>query len=98
MPRWIVHLVGELMKVRINIAELILNGFDYHDGKRIAAAIEHELARLIREKGLPDGLDGEMAKINAGSFDVKQGNARAVGGDIARAIYRALSDRAITMG
>jgi hypothetical protein len=79
------------MRIRIKIDELVLHGFNYHDHRRISAAIEGELARLIRENGLPQGMNvaKEIPKIDAGSFNLSdRTNPKAIGDQIARSIYR----------
>lgn len=60
------------MKIHIEIGKLALQGFDYHDHKRISMAIERELARLINENGLAtlNSQEHKIANIDAGSFNV----------------------------
>jgi hypothetical protein len=79
------------MRIRIEIDELVLHGFNYHDHGRISAAIKGELARLIRENGLPQGMNvaKEIPQIDAGSFNLSDRTSpKAVGAQVARSIYR----------
>lgn len=80
------------MKIHIEIGELVLHGFDYHDSKHIRVAIEDGFTRLITEKGLPKGIgtNNEIAKLDAGSFIMAgHPNPRAIGSKAAKSIYRA---------
>lgn len=84
------------MKIRIEIGELVVHGFDYHDHRRIGAAIEWELTRLISKNGLPQGISGnkEIPKIDAGSFNIdRHTNPRAIGAEVAKSIYRAWNSK-----
>jgi hypothetical protein len=81
------------VKFRVQIDELVLEGFDFHDHKRIAAAMKKELARLIAEKGLDraGGRSAESASVSAPSFHVPSDrNPRSIGNEIARSVYRGL--------
>jgi hypothetical protein len=81
------------MKVRIEIGELILEGFDYHDHIRIGNAVRQELVRLIRENGLPEGLALHARRLGVGapSFHASPGmNPISIGRETARSIYRSL--------
>lgn len=79
--------------LKLRIEELVLHGFAPADRHRIADTVQSELARLIgdgtslslREKS------SVLDRIEAGSFKVRPGsNARAMGSQIANAIYRGL--------
>ena len=75
--------------IELHIEELELHGFAQCDGNRIARVVEHELARLITERGvLHDVAGGEIAKLDGGSFQVAQGSRpETTGAQIARAVY-----------
>ena len=75
--------------IELHIEELALHGFSPGDGNRIARAVEHELARLITERGVPhDAAGGEIAKLDGGSFQRGQGSVpETTGVQIARAVY-----------
>ncbi|MEV8310348.1 hypothetical protein AB0P36_24090 [Streptomyces flavidovirens] len=47
--------------VRVDIGELVLDGFERLDPDRVSAAFEAELARLVRERGVPLAADGGRA-------------------------------------
>jgi CobQ-like glutamine amidotransferase family enzyme len=38
-----------MTRIRIEIGELVLHGFEYHDGRQVESAIVRELGRLVRE-------------------------------------------------
>jgi len=79
------------MKINIRIGKLVLHGFNYHDHKRVGTALEQELARLIKENGLPEGStkEIEIPKIGAPSFSAPADmNPTTIGTEVARSIYR----------
>lgn len=82
---------GDLVQVRIE--ELVLHGFAAGDRRRIAAAVEGELARLIGKGGQSAIAQNSPAleRMDGGTFKV-QGNARpqTSGTQIAQAVYRSL--------
>lgn len=80
-------------RIRVEIGELVLDGFDYHDHRRIAGAFEQELGRLIRERGLPGepGHDRQTAAIAGPPFAAPSDmNAWRIGVEAARSVYRGL--------
>ena len=56
--------------IEVRIGELVLEGFSPADRLRIGTALEGELARLLRQGGLPGTLAGatEREAVDAGSF------------------------------
>ena len=79
--------------VEIHIDALVLDGFSPADRLRIGAALEGELARLVAERGLPEGLAGGAAleAIDAGSFvRGPLATPASIGGQAARAVYGGL--------
>jgi hypothetical protein len=81
------------MKINLQIDELVLEGFDYHDHKRIGAAMKLELARLVAERGLGSVLDqkNNSGSVSAPPFNVPSDrNPRAIGAEIARAVYKGM--------
>jgi hypothetical protein len=79
--------------IEVQINELVLHGFSPADRLRISAALERELARLLAERGLPQGLAGgeQVEAIDAGSF-VREPLATpvSIGGQVAQAVYGGL--------
>lgn len=75
--------------IELHIEELVLHGFSHGDSNRIAGAVERELARLIKEKGLPEDVaNGEIAKVDGGSFQMARGSKpETTGALIAKAVY-----------
>ncbi len=79
--------------VELHIEELVLHGFAPCDRHRIGEAVQHELTRLLTERGLPatlstgqeiDRLNGETFQLNALS------KSDATGTQVARAVYGGL--------
>jgi len=83
--------------VRVHIEELVLHGFASGDRRRIAAAVELELARLMGEGGRPGWRENPPAldRMAGGTIRVKAGaKPEAAGTDIARAVVRSLRQHA----
>lgn len=81
------------MKVHLEIGELVLEGFEYHDHKRIASAMQRELARLISQRGLANaqGVRDRVEGLEGPSFTVpRDRNPRTIGEEIARSVYRGM--------
>lgn len=83
------------MNIQLEIGELILEGFEYHDHRRIVSAMERELTRLVKENGLPrlftEGHNRAIYSIAAPQFNVRQDrNPRQIGVEVARSVYRSL--------
>lgn len=79
--------------VAIHIEELVLHGFAPHDRRRIGAAIEQELTRLMNEKGIPRSLKKNLAveRLAGGSFHAKcQVKPQTTGMLIAETVYKSL--------
>jgi hypothetical protein len=80
--------------IEVRIDEIALQGFPPAHRHLIGDAIERELTRLLATGGeLPRlAASAEIDELDGGAFRHDPGrNPRAVGGDIARAIYRRLS-------
>jgi hypothetical protein len=85
------------LKVNIEIGELVLHGTDKATAKRVGRAIEIELARLIQNEGLPNGLqhqNQEIASLDAGTLALTHGSTDStlMGVGIARSVYNTLGD------
>lgn len=83
--------------VRVDIGELVLDGFDARvDPERVTAAFEAELTRLVRERGVPLAADGEGRALEALSglppLPATTSPAR-LGEALARAVHAGLSGR-----
>lgn len=73
-----------MKKTHIEIGNLVLHGFDFHDHRRISRAVEDELSRLVTEQGLSKLnsnnvlLDSIVVdKINSSAHPKKIGSAIA---------------------
>ncbi|WP_241027881.1 hypothetical protein [Streptomyces verrucosisporus] len=86
--------------VRVDIGELVLDGFDARvDPERGTAAFEAELARLVRECGVPLAADGGGRALEALSglppLPATTSPSR-LGEALARAVHAGLSGRGET--
>ena len=83
------------VNLELHIEELVLRGFAPGDRYRIGDAMERELARLFTEQGTPPSLGQghEVARLDAGPFEVKASCSRAemIGVRVAQAVYGVLS-------
>jgi hypothetical protein len=81
-------------RIDLRIDELILHGVAARDRHRVADAIEHELARLIAERGVPGGLAPSAPRDDARTAALampRSGRSDDLGRGVAQAIYRALT-------
>jgi hypothetical protein len=82
------------MNIELHIDELTLHGFTPEHRNRIGNAIELELTRLIREKGL-SGIgnnDVHVPQLNGGSFTMGANvNTSGAGTEIARSVFGSLA-------
>lgn len=80
--------------VEVHIEQFILHGFSPADRLRIVAAFEGELARLLRERGLPRDVTAraQVGTIDAGAF-VRSPLASpvSIGDHVAQTVYGGLS-------
>jgi len=77
--------------IRIEIGEMVLHGFEYHDHRRIGASIELELSRLVKEKGVfQDRAEGKkISKVDNLSFDIDTyTSSRSIGTGVANSVFR----------
>ena len=80
--------------IEVHIEELILHGFELGDRYGIADAVEHELARLLGQQGVPFLLRSENAtdELKAATFNAALGaKPPAIGRQIAQAVYKGFS-------
>lgn len=76
------------MKIKIEINQLVLDGFDHADDRGISLAIEQEMLRLITNNGLLQIFDRQITDVEGSSFKLKEGNStESLGVQIARQIY-----------
>lgn len=79
--------------VSLHIEEVVLHGFDPRGRYAVADAVQHELTRLLTERGVPPTL-GEArgaARLDAGSFHpARDTRPQGLGAQLARAVYRGL--------
>lgn len=79
--------------IELHIEELVLHGFPPTDRHALGDAVEHELARLLAEQGLPHWLasGGGLARVDGGKFDVAPGaQPDGIGAQVAQAVFRGL--------
>lgn len=79
--------------LRLHIEEVVLHGFNPRGRYAVGDAIQHELTRLLTERGLPTSLIAPRAseQLDAGAFHTAP-NSRphALGAQVARAVYGGL--------
>jgi hypothetical protein len=74
-------------RVELRIEELVLEGVAPAEAHRVGAAVERELARLVRDNGVPEGAGAVRAPAPA-SIERLPGEApAALGTRLAGAIY-----------
>jgi hypothetical protein len=85
------------MKIVIQIDRLVLEGIPANAAERaqIGASVEGELARLISEQGLGDGMrSGSSApSASAPPFEHRRESRHGTGEKIARSVYASLRSR-----
>jgi len=82
--------------IELHIEELLLQGFKPGDRYEIGEAVEQELIRLIAERGLSDGLIGnvQIPHLNGGSFRIgTDSKPETTGALIARSVYETMSGK-----
>lgn len=77
--------------VTVHIEELVLHGFDAADRHRIGDAVQRELARLLAERGLGSATPAARPFASTGNVTLRRdAPARAVGSNVARAVFGVL--------
>lgn len=83
--------------VRVDIGELVLDGFGSRiDPDRLSDAFQTELARLVRERGVPLAADGSASELDAlGGLPPLPATTSPgrLGTELARAVHAGLSGR-----
>jgi hypothetical protein len=72
---------------------VVLHGFDPRGRYAVADAVQHELTRLLTERGVPAPAGGERGagRVDGGSFRVPPDpRPKALGAQVARAVYGGL--------
>jgi hypothetical protein len=80
--------------IELRIEELVLHGVSRADARRVGAAVEAELGRMLAEQGLPSGLRGgaEIGAIDAGQVSLgAAARPESTGEAVARAVYGGLT-------
>ncbi|MEV7996702.1 hypothetical protein AB0O67_33940 [Streptomyces sp. NPDC086077] len=88
------HSASDPAVIRVEIGELALHGFRV-DAERVSTEFEHELTRLVRERGVPLATDGPVTlDALSGLPPLPAGlTARRLGQELARAVHDGLSGR-----
>ncbi|MDQ3745000.1 MAG: hypothetical protein M3444_11515 [Acidobacteriota bacterium] len=84
---------GHPRAFELHIEEVVLHGFGPAARYEIGEAVQHELARLLAEQGIPHALtrDAEVARVNAGTLVISVDlDARGIGRQLAQSVYRSL--------
>ena len=85
--------LNEQRTVRVDIGELVLDGFGRVDPERVSEAFQAELGRLVRERGIPLAADGGQVLDGLAGLTPLPANlsARRLGQELARAVHTGLS-------
>ncbi|MEU1215239.1 hypothetical protein ACFYSH_11930 [Streptomyces sp. NPDC005791] len=85
--------LNEQRTVRVDIGELVLDGFGRVDPARVSEAFQAELGRLVRERGIPLAADGGQALDALAGLPPLPADlsARRLGQELARAVHTGLS-------
>jgi len=82
------------MNIALHIDQLVLDGLELGPGQArlLRAAVEAELSRLLTAGGLAPELaaGAAMPALQAGSIEAAGSEPRALGGQIAQAVYSGL--------
>ena len=86
---------GAASTIRVDIGELVLDGFERLDPDRVSAAFQAELARLVRERGVPLAADGGRALDGLSGLPPLPSTISPgrLGEALARAVHAGLSGR-----
>lgn len=79
--------------IEVQIGEIVLHGFPDTDRRRVAAAVQNELVRVLAARTIPSVLtqSGERDRLNAGEFTIADGATNeAIGVLIARKVLGGL--------
>jgi len=77
--------------IAVHVEELLLEGFHPGDRRRVGHAVERELGRLIRQRGIDASHDARVERVDGGTFAVNPGiGPDRLGVDVARAVHRAV--------
>ena len=80
--------------INLHIEELVLHGLRGSEHRRIGAAVQRELERLIREQGIPLNVNGSASipLLRTAPVKLRPGTtATATGAGIGRAMYRGMA-------
>jgi hypothetical protein len=85
------------MKVKVEIDELLLHGFEKASAAHVGKIVESELARLVARDSLNNGVrrqNRELGMVDGGTITLSQGrgDARSLGMGIAKSIYSSLGE------
>ncbi len=83
--------------IELHIEELVLHGFEPHQRRAIAQAVEEALSGLLAERGLPPGWaeGAQIDRLDAGQFEVMPAAPpAAIGSEVAQALYASAGNTA----
>jgi hypothetical protein len=91
------------VNINLHIEQIILDGLPIarHEAPKVRAAIEAELARLLKLGGLDAALStgGSFARVEAGALNLPRGGTPAqIGARIAEAVYGGFGGEAKSSG
>jgi hypothetical protein len=80
--------------IELHIEELVLHGVSRSNARRLGAAVEVELGRMLTEQGLPARLrsGAEIGAIDAGQLSLgATARPESTGAAVAKAVYGGLA-------
>ncbi len=81
--------------IELAIDKIVLHGFSTKSSKGLKGAVEFELNRIIRERGLPSEvrLGGNFEELPGGKFNVKAGSSlKTLATQISNHVYNGFSE------
>jgi hypothetical protein len=74
------------MKIKIKINELIFEGFNYHECKRLSTVIEDEFSILARNNDIKKLSSKDVASTGT-LLHLRSNDIKVVGAEVARSIF-----------
>ncbi|MDB4923285.1 hypothetical protein [Mucilaginibacter sp.] len=81
--------------IELAIDKIVLHGFAPKDSKGLKEAVEFELGRLIKERGLPEVIKsgGNFEHLPGGNFSIKTGSSlKTLASKISNQVYNGFGE------
>ena len=85
------------MKIKVEIGEIVLHGFESAIAAQVEKVVESELANILADNGWQDSVsyqDRNLGIVDGGSINIARvrGDPTSLGWGIARSIYHILDE------